>query len=206
MTVPTRRQLLAAAGAGATALAGATAALAGASGAAAAAGPGTAMPVPERLARLAQVELLLLFCYRHVLGSSILTPRAHRTLAPFVAHEEAHIAALGRQLRARGGRMPAPPPSVPAANRDLARRKVGGRLGQLKGDLDAVRLLLSTEQVVIGAYDVALAMLPSGEADLTELLCQIMANDAQHDAVLGLLLPPGKIADAVPYGLVQGLQ
>lgn len=199
MSVPTRRQLLAAAGAGATAaLAGP-----GAAGAAAGSRPAT-VPVPERLAKLAQVELLLLFCYQHVLGSSVLSSRARRTLAPFVAHEEAHIAALGRQLRARGGRMPAPPASVPAANRALARRKVGGRLGQLKGDLDAVRLLLSTEQVVIGAYDVALATLPENETELTELICQIMANDAQHDAMLGLLLPPGKVAAAVPYGLVQG--
>jgi hypothetical protein len=44
------------------------------------------------------------------------------------------------------------------------------------------------------------------DVDLIELMAQIMANEAQHDAMLGLLMPPGKPGNAVPYGLVQGLQ
>ncbi len=200
MTMPrTRRELLIAAGAaGGAALAAPGTALAGGAPAAA------PIPVPERLARLVQLELLLLFCYQHVLSSSILSPRARRTLSPFVGHEQEHIRALAAQLRARGGSMPAGPPDVRTANRYLAHRKIGGRLGQLKGDLDAVRLLLTTEQVTIGAYFVALTTLD--DPHLIELACQIMANEAQHDAMLGLLLPPGKLGSAVPYGLVQGLQ
>lgn len=201
MSRPTRRELLAVAGAGAGA------ALMGDAPAQAAtgrhAGP-QVIPVPERLQRLVRLELLLLYCYRHVLASSILSPRARRTLTPFVAQEQAHIQALEHQLTARGGQMPLGPASVHEANRDLAHRKVGGRLGQLRGDLDAVRLLLTTEQVTIGAYDVALLTLQ--DTDLIELFCQIMANEAQHDAMLGILLPPGNPASAVPYGLVQGLQ
>jgi hypothetical protein len=197
MSRPTRRELLMAAGAGAALIGPGTAQAAG--------GPMPApVPVPERLRRLVELEMLLLFCYRYILHSSILSRRAERTLTPFLAHEEAHIEVLERRLVARGGRMPSPPVSVRAANRDLARRKVGGRLGQLRGDLDAVRLLLTTEQVTIGAYFVALTTLQ--DTDLIELMCQIMANEAQHDAMLELLLPPGKIASAVPYGLVQGLQ
>jgi hypothetical protein len=195
--VPTRRELLLAAGAGAALIAPEVAAAAG--------GPSPApVSVPERLQRLVRLEMLLLFCYQHVLASSILSRRAERTLTPFVAHEEAHIRALERQLTTRGGRIPSPPGSVTAANRDLAHRKVGGRLGQLRGDLDAVRLLLTTEQVTIGAYFVALTTLD--DPALIELVCQIMANEAQHDAMLGFLLPPGKLGSAVPYGLVQGLQ
>jgi Ferritin-like domain len=197
---PTRRQLLAAAGA-------ATGAALVAPPAALAAGGAKAMapiPVPERLQRLIRLELLLLFCYQHVLSSGILSPRARRTLTPFVGQEQAHIRALEAQLRARGGTIPPGPASVRAANRDLAHRQVGGRLGQLRGDLDAVRLLLTTEQVTIGAYFVALNTLD--EPHLIELACQIMANEAQHDAMLALLLPPGKLGSAVPYGLVQGLQ
>jgi hypothetical protein len=197
----TRRELLAAAGAAtvtATVLAAPQAALA-AGGAPAM----EAIPVPERLQRLIGVELLLLFCYQHVLGSSILSPRARRTLTPFVGHEQAHIRALEAQLRAVGGTVPAAPPDIQTANRDLAHRKIGGRLGQLKGDLDAVRLLVTTEQVTIGAYFVALNTLE--DPHLIELGCQIMANEAQHDAMLSLLLPPGKLGAAVPYGLVEGL-
>jgi hypothetical protein len=200
MSMPTtRRQLLIAAGAAAgAAVAGSEAALAAGRKRAA------PIPVPERLQRLIRLELLLLFCYQHVLASSILSPRARRTLTPFVAHEQAHIRALEAQLRARGGTIPAGPADVPAANRDLAHRKIGGRLGQLRGDLDAVRLLLTTEQVTIGAYFVSLLTLE--DAHLIELASQIMANEAQHDAMLALLLPPGKLGSAVPYGLVQGLQ
>jgi hypothetical protein len=200
VSVPTtRRELLVAAGAAAGA------ALAAPPGALAA-GATNAMepiPVPERLQRLVRLELLLLFCYQHVLSSSVLSPRARRTLTPFVGHEQAHIRALEAQLRAVGGAVPAGPADVRAANRDLAHRKIGGRLGQLKGDLDAVRLLLTTEQTTIGAYFVALNTLENPQ--LIELACQIMANEAQHDAMLALLLPPGKLGAAVPYGLVQGL-
>ena len=38
------------------------------------------------------------------------------------------------------------------------------------------------------------------------LVAQIMANDAQHEALIGELLYPGDTQKAVPYGLVQGVQ
>jgi hypothetical protein len=193
----TRRELLrgGVAGAGGALLAAASARAA----------PSTHEPTETvRLQRLVRLELLLLFCYRHVLASPVLTPRARRTLTPFIVHEQAHVGALAQQLRAVGGAIPRPPASVAAANRDLAHRNVAGRLGQLRGDHDAVRLLLRMEQVTIGAYFVALLKLQ--DAGLIELVAQIMANEAQHDAMLALLLPPNKLGNAVPYGLVQGLQ
>jgi hypothetical protein len=160
--------------------------------------------VQDRLQRLVRIELLLLFSYQHVLAAPVLTARARRTLTPFVAHEQAHIAALEKQLTDRGGLIPAGPADTETANRDLAHRRIAGRLGQLRGDLDAVGLLLTLEQVTIGAYFVALLKLQ--DTHLIELASEIMANEAQHDAMLGLLLPPNKPANAVPYGLVQGLQ
>ena len=87
---PTRRELLGAGAAGAAGLL--------ALPAAAAADTSTTSEPPfsetDRLQRLIRLELLLLYCYRYVLGSSILGPRAHRALAPFVGHEQAHIDAL----------------------------------------------------------------------------------------------------------------
>ncbi len=197
-TAPTRRELLLAGAAGAL--------LVPASAAAAGSQSASDKPFSEtdRLQRLIRLELLLLFCYRHILGSSILNPRAHRALASFPGHEQAHIDALARRLRARGGSVPTPPESITAANHDLAHRKIGGRLGQLRGNLDAIRLLLTLEQVTIGAYFVALTKLQNPE--LIVLVAEIMANDAQHDAMLGLQLPPYKPGSAAPYGLVQGLQ
>lgn len=158
----------------------------------------------SRLERLMRVELLLLFCYRHVLSSSILPGHSRRALAPLRAHEQAHVQALGVRLSLLGGLIPAPPASVAEADRDLAHRNVGGRLGQLRGADDALSLLLAVEQVTIGAYFVALRKLQ--DAGLIALAAAIMANDAQHEAVIGEIQHPGKGPWAAPYGLVQGVQ
>jgi hypothetical protein len=194
----TRRQLLAAAGAAGLLAVPATAMAATSTSAE------SPISEAERLQRLIRLELLLLYCYRYVLGSSILGPRAHRTLAPFVGHEEAHIAALESHLEAHGGSVPPGPDSIKTANRYLAHRDIGGRLGQLKGPSDALSLLLTLEQVTIGAYFVALINI--NDTNLISLVCEIMANEAQHDAMIGLSMPKGTPGRAVPYGLVQGLQ
>jgi hypothetical protein len=58
--------------------------------------------------------------------------------------------------------------------------------------------------VTIGAYFVALINI--NDTNLISLVCEIMANEAQHDAMIGLSMPKGTPGRAVPYGLVQGLQ
>lgn len=223
---PTRRELLQAgvgvglggAGAGLAGLGGASAGLAGLGGAGAAllgrpaaalaAGADPADPEPfsvtDRLQRLIRLELLQLYCYRRILDSRILHPEERRTLTPFLEHERAHRDALARRLAARGGRMPSGPGSDEEANHDLAHRQIGGRLGQFRGHQDAIRTLLTLEQVTIGAYFVALTKLQDPE--LIVLCTRIMGVEAQHDAICGLLLPPHKLESAAPYGLVQGLQ
>ena len=95
---PTRRELL---GAGAAGAAGLLALPATAIGATSTTGEAP-FSATDRLQRLIRLELLLLYCYRHVLASSILGPRAQRTLAPFEGHEQAHVDALETQLKARG--------------------------------------------------------------------------------------------------------
>lgn len=157
-----------------------------------------------RLERLLRVELLMLFTYEHVLGSKFLSAHDKRVLEPLRAHEQAHIRALTRQLTALGGVPPSPPASMAAADKDLAHRKIKGRLGQLRGAHDALQLLVAVERVVVGAYFVALIKLD--EPALITLLTQIMANDAQHEAIIGELMYPGDAQKAVPYGLVQGVQ
>jgi hypothetical protein len=158
----------------------------------------------SRLQRLMRVELLALYVYDHVLSASVLGPSARRAMSQLRAHEQAHVGALGDRLRARGAGRPPPPPSVAVANRYLARRRVRGRLGQLQGADDALYLLLALERVTVGAYFVALRAMR--EPELTVLAAQIMACDAQHEAIIGEQLYPGDIPSAVPYGLVQGVQ
>jgi len=203
--VTTRRELL---GAGAVGAAGLLAlpvtAAAATSTTSSSTSTEAALTETERLQRLIGLELLLVYCYRYVLSSAILDARARRTLAPFVEHERAHIDALQAHLKARGGVAPSAPDSVKTANRYLAHRDVAGRLGQLKGSEDALNLLLRLEQTTIGAYFVALINL--NDTKLIDLVCQIMANEAQHDAMIGLSMPKGTPGGAVPYGLVQGLQ
>jgi hypothetical protein len=198
---PTRRELLVAGASAAVVATVAGAAPAGASGQ-------TTVSASEsdqgHLYRLVRVELLMLFVYRHVLDSPTLSPFARRALAPLPANEEAHIAALSSSLAELGAAAPGPPVSVAGANRDLAHRKVPGRLGQLKGRRDALGLLLSLERVVVGAYFVALLGLESPK--LITLAAQIMANDAQHEALIGEVLYHGDTQEAVSSGLVQGVQ
>jgi hypothetical protein len=197
----TRRELLVA-GAGA-AVTGTGLVRAGAADAAGSSSTVSETPA-ERLHRLLSVELLLLFCYRRVLGTSVLKPRARQVLTPFLAHEESHVQALTRMLESYGGSLPSAPPDVAAADRRLAHRGVTERLGQLTGSGDAVRLLLDVERVVTGAYFVALLKLE--DPALIRLAAQIMGAEAQHAALIAELLDQGDAPQAVPYGLIQGTQ
>jgi hypothetical protein len=198
---PTRRELLSAAAAGAVA-----APLLAAAGAEAASASRARVPPrledADRLHRLLSVELLMLYCYEHVIGGPLLKPHARRLLDPLRAHEEAHIKVLRSHLVALGGVPPGPPVTVEEANRDLARRSVGGRLGQLKGARDALYLLLAMEQVVLGAYFVAVGKLE--DRRLLRLAASIMGSEAQHEALVGAALYPGRADAAVPYALIQG--
>lgn len=157
-----------------------------------------------RLQRLMSVEQLMLYAYDHVLGSSILPPSTRRAMGQIQRHEQEHVGALRDRLRARGARQPPPPPRVATANRYLARRAVRGRLGQLQGPDDALYLLRALERVVVGAYFVALREMR--DPGLIVFAAQIMASDAQHEAIVSERLNPGDIAAAIPYGLVQGVQ
>ncbi len=189
-------------------LTGAGAAVAGTALVCAEVAAATTAPAPEtpgrRLSRLLSVELLLLFSYQHVLSSSVLHAHARGVLTPFVAHEEAHVQTLTQQLQRLGEPLPAAPSDVAAANRRLARRGVPSRLGQLRGSGDAARLLLDLEQVVTGAYFVALLKLE--DPALIGLALQTMGCEAQHEALISELLNHGDPQQAVPYGLIQGQQ
>jgi hypothetical protein len=165
---------------------------------------GSRLTDADRLRRLISVELLMLYCYEHVLAGPLLDARSRRLLTPLRAQEQAHVHALSAHLATLGGTPPAPPTSVNQADRDLARRAVVGRLGQLQSRRDALSLLLDAETVVVGAYFVALIKL--NDLPLVTLAAQIMANDAQHEALVGEALYPGNAQKAVPSGLVQGRQ
>jgi hypothetical protein len=198
----TRRELLTA-GAAAGAVVLATPALAPAI-AAAASGGGSSPPPDDaaRLTRVLSMAVLAAYVYEQVFAEDVLTGSERRALDRFDEQEQAHVVALRRAVVAAGGTVIRPPSSITVANRYLAHRGIGGRLGQLQGSQDALDLLISVERSSIGSCYVALLGL-TGSAPIT-LVASIMANDAQHEAVVTLQVPKLKLADAAPFPLVSG--
>ena len=194
----TRRELLASG-----AVAGVAALTAPAVAAAASGGPSS--PPPDDAARLTRVlsmAVLAAYVYQHVFAEGVLTGSERRALDGFVDQERAHVVALRTAVTAAGGTLIGPPSSLDAANRDLAHRGIGGRLGQLQGADDALDLLVSVERSSIGSCYVALRGL-TGSAAIV-LVAQIMANAAQHEAVVTLVRPTLTLAEAAPFPLVSG--
>ncbi len=197
----TRRELLAAgvvAGAALAVPALAPAVAGAASGGGSAGAPGDR----ARLERVLSMSVLAAYVYQHVFAERVLTGTRRRALDGFGAQEQAHVAALRAAVKAAGATLIGPPSSIDAANRDLAHRGIGGRLGQLQGAEDALDLLISVERSSIGSCYVALLGL-TGSAAIV-LVAEIMANDAQHEAVITLERHALKLAAAAPFPLVSG--
>jgi hypothetical protein len=130
-------------------------------------------------------------------------PATRALLARVEDQNRAHAAATGAALRRRGAR-PAPVPRSDAAvNTELDRHLIPGRLGALRGVDDALTLLVDVERAVIGAAYVALSQISEG--GLALLVAQMMACDAQHEALLEQARHPGAVAAAIPYGVVEGI-
>ena len=195
----TRRELLTA---GAAASAAALAAPALAATAALASGPSPPPDDATRLTRVLSMAVLAAYVYGQVFAEGVLTQSQRRALDGFAEQERAHVVALRRAVVSAGGTVIAPPSSREVANHYLAHRGIGGRLGQLQGPQDALELLISVERSSIGSCYVALLGL-TGSAAIV-LVASIMANDAQHEAVVTLQVPKLKLADAAPFPLVSG--
>jgi Ferritin-like domain len=194
----TRRELLATgAVAGVAALAIPTAAAA-ASGGGSTAAPGDA----ARLEQVLSTAVLASYVYQQVFAEGVLTGSRRRALNGFDEQERAHVAALRTAVVGAGGTVVGPPSSTDVANRYLAHRGIGGRLGQLQGPEDALDLLISIERSSIGSCYVALRGL-TGSAAIV-LVARIMANDAQHEAVVTLQRHALMLAAAAPFPLVSG--
>jgi hypothetical protein len=198
----TRRELLTAgavAGAAALATPGLLPAVA-----AAASGGGPSPPTDDaaHLERVLSMAVLAAYVYRQVFAEGVLTQSQRRALAGFAEQEQAHVVALRRAAGASGASV-RPPSSLDVANQYLAHRGIGGRLGQLQGSDDALDLLVSVERSSIGSCYVSLLGLTGSVAIV--LVASIMANDAQHEAVVTLQRPTLTLALAAPFPLVSGV-
>jgi hypothetical protein len=194
----TRRELLTAgAVAGAAVLATPAVAVAASGG-----GPSPPTDDAAHLERVLSMAALAAYVYQQVFAEGVLTQSQRRALDGFAEQEQAHVIAL-RRAAAAAGTVVRPPTSLDVANGYLAQRGIGGRLGQLQGADDALDLLVSIERSSIGSCYVALLGL-TGSAAIA-LVASIMANDAQHEAVVTLQRPTLTLADAAPFPLVSGV-
>ncbi len=158
----------------------------------------------DALTPLLAAQQLSLACELRVTAVLAGRPSAVRRLVGEVrAQEQAHVTSTRAALRRLGGR-PAPAPSGDGAlDAELARHRIPGRPGRLRGPGDALTLLVDVERAAIGAAYVALSQIHDGR--LAVLVAQMMASDAQHEALLEEARHPGAIAAAIPYGVVEGI-
>ncbi len=191
----TRRQLIARGVA-----AGATSALAASwlSSTAALAG---GEPDSELIAKTLSVQQLEVFAYRRVLASSRLDPQAGALLGHLLTLEVRHAAALTAQLARLGGVVPSGPADVAAADRELARYPVSGRLAGTRSQRDALRLLIDLESVAEGSCYAAIVDLR--DARVARLVAEVMASEAQQWTLLDQL-QHNDVLRAVPGPFVEG--
>lgn len=138
------------------------------------------------LRAMIRAEQVLIVTYEQLLGGGALTSAAGHLATEFLGHERAHLQALRGQL----GRHDLP--RVPRGLGSLA--ALSARQG--------VRLLVEIERAALSVYYTELARI--SDAELAGTAATIMANEAQHAAVLLELLSPGNVARAVPTAFVDG--
>jgi hypothetical protein len=192
----TRRQMMSRAITAATA----GSALAWAAEASAAASP--ASSGAQRLARALQIEHLVVTAYRHVLKTNVLTAGVRDQLGVMLGHELEHVASLTAALERIGATVPAPPPTVQAAQNELTRYKVYWSLTRLRHQRSALKLLIDVESLAEDAYFKAIEKLQ--DVTLLRASAEIMACEAQHWTALSGLLHHYDVTKAIPYPFVGG--
>jgi rubrerythrin len=138
------------------------------------------------LRAMIRAEQVLIVTYEQLLSGGALTDATGRLATEFLGHEQAHLAALRGELGRR---------ALPRLPRGL------GTVTALSAR-QGVRLLVEIERAALSVYYTELARIT--DAQLAGTAAAIMANEAQHAAVLLELLSPGNVTRAVPAAFVDG--
>jgi ferritin-like protein len=149
------------------------------------------------------VELLSQVVLEHVLDSAHMSLRSRRVAHRVLTAERAHAAALEPHLRRLRGPHPRVPISTAEIDAVLAARHVNHRVSELHSEHDCLELLLNMESVAEGAYYSALSKLI--DPRLQALAARILAGEAQHEAMFGVLRDHKDFARAAPYAFVEGI-
>ncbi|HSO98976.1 MAG TPA: ferritin-like domain-containing protein [Solirubrobacteraceae bacterium] len=168
---------------------------------------GRAQPLPsdegQLLTVLLEAELISVAVVERVLASPHLHRRARTLASRLLAAERVHASALERALRAIGvTERPAPPGTAAALDEALAARHIHQRVSALHKEHDCLDLLLALESMAEGMYYAAMPHLPS--PSLQRLAAGLLASEAQHESLLGLLRNPKDFNRAAPYAFVEG--
>ncbi len=199
-TAMTRRRLLARWLSGAVA-AGAGTALGTIAGASSALGQ-PANTDAEMTSELLAVELLSIVVYERVLASNILSDQSARLARRLLSHERAHAAALLPELHQLGANAPPAPIGPHEVDQALVAHHVERRVEDLHSGRDGLDLLLDVEGVAEGAYYTAMSRLQLPHLQL--LAARLLASEAQHETMLGLVRAPKNFDRAAPYPFVEG--
>jgi len=157
----------------------------------------------EMASELLSVELLSIAVYERVLASNLLSERSARLTRRLLSHERAHAAALLPELHQLGADAPAAPVGPQEVDQALAAHHVDHRVEDLHSGRDGVDLLLDVEGLAEGAYYTAMSRLQLPHLQL--LAAELLASEAQHEAMLGLLRAPKNFDRAAPYPFVEGI-
>jgi Ferritin-like domain len=195
-TQPTRRELMAGAGAGVALAVAALPELA-----AAGSEPPT-KSAPELLRGLLAVELLLISVYRRVIATGLLSPRVERVARHVMDQEHVHVQLVRRELSALGGRVPPAVGGADALDKALSSLKVSGSVKKLHTEHDCVHLLLELETAAEGEYYKAILQLH--DVRLAHLAAQLLASEAQHQTAVSEARRPGNAWQAAPSAFVKG--
>lgn len=152
---------------------------------------------------LFETELLAIATVERVLASPHLHRRARALTRRVLSAEHAHAAALDRALRGLGAGGRSSAPSGPAEiDRALAARHIHRSVTGLHTEHNCLDLLLDLEAMAEGMYYAAMPNL--SDPSLRRMAAGLLAGEAQHEALLGLLRDPKDFNRAAPYAFVEG--
>ncbi len=167
--------------------------------------PASAAADTHLLQDLLRTERLTIAVVARVLASDHLGARGRRLARQVLAAEQVHAGALQQALHALRAPLPAIGP-VPATalDRGLAQRRVGRTVEDLHSEHDCLDLLLSLESIAEGALYAAMSQL--ADPGHQRLAAELLASEAEHEALLGLLREPKDFDRAAPYAFVEGIR
>jgi rubrerythrin len=155
----------------------------------------------QLLARLIAYEQVAEFAYSYLARSAPLSAQAKKLFARLLGQEREHARLLSAALREPGSSLFAPQRGiVAAADRELARLGVNGRLENAHQQDAAVHLLISIEGAGQNLYYGAIERLSSPA--LLALAAEILACEGQHWTGLSNILHPAQPGTTVPHAFV----